>query len=178
MMLMYLCFGLFIIIVGVLLDVVALATVKNENGHKWKKDHSKYTVLEEVTQHTKRTNGFHEDLGCISVLCISRESDSAEMGYGDRPDHNKNRVECERSDRSISLIHRIEVDAEETKSKLEETKDDAKEEIECKETISYCSKESPSFVHCNKHTVEEQDLRRDDKVEDDMDDPAETENGS
>ena len=70
---MYLCFGLFIIVVGILLDVVALATVKDENSHKWKKDHSKHTVLEEVTQHTKRTNGFHENL-CIHRLKKKGES--------------------------------------------------------------------------------------------------------
>jgi len=177
-MVMYLCFGIFIVVVGILLDVVALTTIKNENGHKWKKDHSKHTVLEEITQDTKRTDGFHENLGCISILCICRESDSAEMSYGDSTDHDKNGIKCERSDWSISLVHWIEMDAEETKTELEETKDNTEKEIERKETVSYCTKESPSIVHSDEHTVEEQDLRGDDKVEDDMDNPSDAENSS
>jgi len=101
------------------------------------------------------------------------------VGDSDGADHDKDSIKCERCDWSISLIHRIEMDAEETKTKLEKTKDHAEEKVEGKETIRYCSEESPSIIHSDEHTIKEEDLvARDDEVKDDVKDPSKTENGS
>jgi len=70
------------------------------------------------------------------------------------------------------------MNTEESKSKLEETKNNTKEQVERKETISYCSEESPSFIHGDEHAVKEENFLREDNIEEDVDHPSNTENSS